>query len=81
MKIPKYTFDEFFEIAVTRLRKENIEDSTARFIAEKVWNELGSKDIRDVVKIGRLTTDIQEVPFVVSMMKRRPRNSDSCDCR
>jgi len=37
LKIPEYTFDEFSEIAVTRLRKENIEDSIAQFIAEKVW--------------------------------------------
>src|SRR5688500_7664865 len=39
LKIPEYTFDEFSEIAVTRLRKENIEDSIAQFIAEKVWHE------------------------------------------
>jgi len=81
LEIPEYTFEEFSQISVARLARENFRESIARFIAESVWNELGSKDIRDVVKIGRLTTDIQEVPFVVSMMKRRPRNSDSCDCR
>ncbi|MDW0234763.1 MAG: hypothetical protein QOA08_00110 [Nitrososphaeraceae archaeon] len=73
MKIPEYTFEEFSEIAVTRLRKENIEDSTARFIAEMVWNELGSRDIRDVIKVARLVDSIQEVSLVVRMMKSQQR--------
>jgi hypothetical protein len=40
----------------------------ARVIAEKVWNELGSKDIRDVIKVGRLANSIDEIPFVVRML-------------
>ena len=50
LKMPGYTFEEFSEIAVIRLRKRMLMISTARFIAEKVWNELGSRDIRDVTK-------------------------------
>ena len=69
LKITEYTFDEFSEIAVTRLRKENIEDSTARFIAEKVWNELGSRDIRDVIKVARLASSHEEVSIVINVMK------------
>lgn len=69
LKIPEYTFDEFSEIAVTRLRKENIEDSIAQFIAEKVWHELGSRDIRDVIKVGRLAHTLHEVSSVANMLK------------
>lgn len=69
LKIPEYTFDEFSEIAVTRLRKENIEDSTARFIADKVWNELGSRDIRDVIKVARLANTLHEVSSVANIIK------------
>ncbi|HXW11666.1 MAG TPA: AAA family ATPase [Nitrososphaeraceae archaeon] len=70
LKMPEYTFDEFSEIAVTRLRKENIEDSTARFIAEKVWNELASRDIRDVIKVARLANTPHEVSSVANMIKK-----------
>jgi hypothetical protein len=38
-------------------------------IGEKAWNELGSKDIRNVIKVGRLANDIQEVSFIISIMK------------
>jgi ATP-dependent Lon protease len=71
LEVPEYTFEEFLEIAVIRLSKENVDESVATVIAETVCNELGSKEIRDVVKIGRLITNIQEVPFIVTMLKRR----------
>ena len=46
LEMPEYTFEEFSEIAVTRLRKEKVDENIAITIAEKVWSELGSKDIR-----------------------------------
>jgi holliday junction DNA helicase RuvB len=74
VEIPEYTFDEFREIAVTRLRKEDVDKYIASLIAEKVWNELDSRDIRDVVKVGRLASNIEDVSFVVSMMKRQAKD-------
>ena len=76
LEIPEYSFDEFTEIAVTRLTKENIDESIARVIVEKVWNELHSRDIRDVIKVARLASKVQEVPFVVKMLKRRTSSSN-----
>jgi holliday junction DNA helicase RuvB len=74
VEIPEYTFDEFREIAVTRLRKEDVDKYIASLIAEKVCNELDSRDIRDVVKVGRLASNIEDVSFVVSMMKRQAKD-------
>jgi holliday junction DNA helicase RuvB len=71
LEIPEYTFGEFSEIAVTRLRKEHVDKSIAKVIAGKVWNELNSRDIRDVIKVGRLASSIEEVSFVVKMLKKR----------
>ena len=70
LEIPEYTFEEFSEIAVTRLRKENVDKYIAVVIAEKVWNELGSKDIRDVIKVGRLANDTQSVSNVIDIIKK-----------
>jgi len=71
LKIPEYSFEEFREIAVSRLAKEDVDKYIASVIAEKVWNELESKDIRDVVKVARLTETVEDIPFIIRMMKRR----------
>jgi len=68
LEVPEYTFDEFTDIAISRLSKENIEERNAKVIAEKVWYELGSRDIRDVIKVARLANSIEEIAFVVRMM-------------
>jgi Holliday junction DNA helicase RuvB len=68
LEIPEYTFEEFSKIAVTRLKKEDVDESIARIIAEKVWNELGSRDIRDVIKVARLATNAKDIPFVIKML-------------
>lgn len=73
VEIPEYTFEEFKEIAVARLRKENVDKILAVTIAEKVWNELGSSDIRDVVKVARLAISIEEIPFVLRMLNKQYR--------
>jgi Holliday junction DNA helicase RuvB len=77
LEVPDYTFEEFSEIAVSRLTKENVDKILAQAIVEKVWNELDSGDIRDVIKVGRLTSNIQEASSIVRMMKRQLHNSNS----
>ena len=47
---------------------EDLDESIARAIAENVWNTLGSRDIRDVVKLARLAGNVQEIPFVIKMV-------------
>jgi holliday junction DNA helicase RuvB len=73
LEIPEYTFDEFTDIAISRLSKENIDERNARVIAEKVWCELASRDIRDVIKVGRLASSIEEIPFVVRILNKQYR--------
>jgi Holliday junction DNA helicase RuvB len=71
LEMPGYTFEEFMEISLIRLRKENVDECTARFIAEKVWNQLNSRDIRDVIKVARLASSIEDTPFVIKVLKKR----------
>lgn len=71
LAIPEYTIEEFTSIAVSKLAKEKIDEGIAKVIAEKVWYELGSRDIRDVIKVARLSSSIQEVPFVVRILNRK----------
>jgi Holliday junction DNA helicase RuvB len=70
LKIPDYSFEEFTEIAIKRLANEKIDLYIACIIAEKVWHELGSRDIRDVIKVGRLANDTQAVSNVIDIIKK-----------
>jgi len=80
LEMPEYTFEEFTEIVLTRLRKENVDECTAIVIAEKVWNELDSRDIRDVIKVARLASNVQEIDFVIKMLKKRISKSQYSAC-
>jgi holliday junction DNA helicase RuvB len=71
LEIPEYTFEQFRQIAVMKLLGEKIDRCLAYAISDKVWNDLGSTDIRDVIKIGRLASNAQEIPFIVKMLKRK----------
>jgi holliday junction DNA helicase RuvB len=71
LDVKGYTFDEFLEIARVKLSKENTDESIVNLIVEKVWNELASRDIRDVVKIARIANSIEEVSLLVKMMRRQ----------
>jgi hypothetical protein len=69
LQIPEYTFEEFVQITVSRLGKENIDKFTAMFIAKKVWYELDSSDVRDVLKVGRLVDTSADVESIIKIMK------------
>ena len=73
LEIPEYTFEQFREIAIFRLQKEKVDENIANTIAEKIWNELGSKDIRDAIKVARLVSNEKEIFRIISMMKTRDR--------
>jgi hypothetical protein len=59
LESPEYSFEEFCQIAVTSLINENVEERMTTLIAEKVWNEFDSKDIRDVIKVSKLASSIE----------------------
>jgi holliday junction DNA helicase RuvB len=75
LKMPEYTLEEFTEISIIKLARENVNECTAKDIAHKVWKELGSRDIRHVIKVGRLASSIEEVSFVVKMLKKQVSKS------
>jgi holliday junction DNA helicase RuvB len=72
LEVPIYTYEQFKEIALTRLAKEKVDKYVAQLIVENVWSELGS-DIRDVIKVGRLCESIEDVSFIIKMMKSTSR--------
>jgi Holliday junction DNA helicase RuvB len=69
LKIPEYTFREFKEIVMFRLAKEGIQAGTAERIANSVWLELKSRNVRDAIKISRLATKPEDIEDVVKVLK------------
>ena len=69
--LPEYTFDQFNEIArrllSKRLRHSN---QVADEIATAVWNEMNSKDIRNVLAIAKLVHSIEDVSWIVQTFKK-----------
>jgi len=70
LHVPDYTFEEFTNIAINRLAKEKLNREIATIIAEEVWTELGSRDVRDVIKVARLVTNHEDISSVIGIMKR-----------
>jgi Holliday junction DNA helicase RuvB len=70
IKVPDYTFKQFMEIAVSRLKREKMDGITAIAISHTVWQELENRDIRDVIKIGRLANNFQEAQLIIRVIKR-----------
>lgn len=64
-----YSYDEFLEIFANLLSKYKHDELTARRIAYSIWNDLGSKDIRDVIKAGRIIKSAEDIPWYVSTLK------------
>jgi len=70
LEVPEYTFEEFINIAVSRLAREKIGSETATIIADEVWTELGSRDVRDVIEVARLVTNQEDISLIINIMKR-----------
>jgi hypothetical protein len=62
---------QFTEIAVQRLTKEEgISEKLATKIAKQVMQKLNRKDLRDCIKVARITKTPDEILSVVGMMKK-----------
>jgi len=46
-------------------------------IAEKVWVELDSRDIRDVIKVARLVTNQEHISHIIGIMTRYSKANDT----
>ena len=63
------------DISVFQLKREKVDEMTARTISQKVWQELENRDIRDVIKIGRLARNIPEAELIIKILKRNDNKS------
>jgi len=68
-----YDEPEYMEICRRVLIRNAIPAGMANVIASRVWNELGSRDVRDAIHIGRLVKTEGDVDRVVGILQRYRR--------
>jgi hypothetical protein len=77
LSLPSYTYEEFCEIIVKLTeRRDGQSEEKAMKIADTVWNKLNSRDIRDVIRISKLTKSIEDVEFVANTLQKYKRKSE-----
>ena len=66
--LAEYKFDEFVEITRQLLKdRYKLNGVLSEKIADSVWNKMKSKDIRDVIKMAKLTTSYDDIDWLVSV--------------
>ncbi len=72
-----YDKKEFLKTGTKVLvEREDVPKQLASYIAIKIWNE-GNKDIRQVIRTGRICKSKAEVNKVIRILKRRRRENDA----
>jgi Holliday junction DNA helicase RuvB len=74
LKFRDYTPDEYKEVVkVVLSKREKLPEDLALYIAEKVLNELLSRDVRDSIKVSRLMKNKSknDVDRVIELLKKQ----------
>jgi DNA polymerase III delta prime subunit len=71
LRFPQYTEEQFLETAIGVLvRRVKVEESLARYISEKTYSKLGSGDVRQAIRIAKLSNCKGDVDKWVNMFTR-----------
>jgi Holliday junction DNA helicase RuvB len=61
----QYKYDNFLDISIHMLAQEGIAKDVTNEVATQVWHKMGSKDIRDCIKIAHLAKTKDDVKWIV----------------
>ena len=65
IKFKPYTYEQFYEITVKLLERQNINEEIAKATANAVvWKRIKSGDIRNCVRIARMAKSIHDINFI-----------------
>jgi replication-associated recombination protein RarA len=70
LQLEEYTYDQFLQIARYLLTNNyNLTEILSTTIADTIWRS-GSKDVRDLLKVGKLVRCSEDVGWVVRTLQR-----------
>jgi Holliday junction DNA helicase RuvB len=64
IKFKPYTYEQFYEITVKVLKRQNINEEIAKATANAVWKRIKSGDSRSCVRIARMAKSVQDIDFI-----------------
>ena len=71
IELGPYNYEQFCQITKRILIKQHkVNEEIAKNTAHLVWNKLESRNIRDCVRIGRMAKSVEDINFVVDMLRR-----------
>jgi hypothetical protein len=77
LSLPPYSYDEFCNIAAKLLgtRYAHPEELSLQ-VADIVWNKIKSKDVRDILAIGKLSKSVDDVDFIATTLQKYKRRNE-----
>jgi Holliday junction DNA helicase RuvB len=76
-ELPEYTWESFLEITQKLLHKRyGLDEVTSARVAEVVWSSMQTKDLRDVLAIGKLTKNTEDVEFMSKALQKYMRRNE-----
>lgn len=68
LHLKEYSYVEFADIVRNLLRKKyGMDENISEKISYAVWNRMNSKDIRDAIRIAKLTKTCSDVDWLVDV--------------
>lgn len=78
LHLNEYTYEQFIEIARRLLSKRyHIKLELSEKIGYAVWNQMKSKDLRDAIKIAKLTKSSDDVDWLVDVQMKYGRKKNN----
>lgn len=78
LEFPEYTRSQFMNICASYVaHAENISVELARYIGDIVWDDVKSKDIRQVIRIARLAKTREAVDLTMGVLKKYQKTNNS----
>ena len=76
-ELPEYTWENFLEITRKLLhRRFGLDEVTSARVAEVVWSSIQTRDLRDVLAIGKLTKNTVDVEFIATTLQKYKRRNE-----
>jgi len=73
--LPEYTWDNFLQITQKLLQnRHGLDETTSTKIAQVVWSQLKTRDIRDVLAIAKLTESLEDIEFIAMTLQKYQRH-------
>jgi replication-associated recombination protein RarA len=76
-ELPEYTWESFLEVTKKLLHKRyRLDEIVSTKVARVVWSSIQTRDLRDVLAIGKLTKNIDDVEFIATTLRKYRRRNE-----